>query len=318
MKNWSQGAHLRTVCYLCKSIETEPTSLIREFTAMAANRNCIRDLEEMRVELKHFFLTTMLLFTTPLLGYADELDAAYRDIKISKVSGQSGCVVGGVLFVVGFGLSFVTFGASLGLCIAGGIIGGAGGIVTGGASIADAVKSSKARTKAKAELDKCNTAFNEILMKCNRVSTQLENVGNIDINFPVWCSFWGNLMLGTGRTLSGFGWQMVASTVLNAIRLGRAVDIASDVTSAVVPVFRTLGNAAKGLHIAGGVVSAVFLPIDIGFLVYNSIELHKDESHDESKKIREAVAKLQNRCPSEQDIDEMIDSCINSLRQLEN
>ncbi|XP_060556345.1 uncharacterized protein LOC132717009 [Ruditapes philippinarum] len=223
---------------------------------MAANRNCIRDLEEMRVELKHFFHTTMLLFTTPLLGYADELDAAYRDIKISKVSGQTGCVVGGVLAVVGFGLSFVTFGASLGLCIAGGIIGGAGGIVTGGASIADAVKSSKTRTKANAQLEKCNTAFNKILMKYNRVSTQLERAGNIDIHFPLWCSFWGNL------------------------------------------------------------TRAVFLPIDIGFLVANP--LLQNESHDISKKIREAVAKLQNRCPSEQDIDEMIDSCINSLRQLEN
>ncbi|XP_060570678.1 uncharacterized protein LOC132728967 [Ruditapes philippinarum] len=224
----------------------------------------------------------------------------------------------GVLAVVGFGLSFVTFGASLGLCIAGGIIGGAGGIVTGGASIADAVKSSRTRKMAKAELDKCDTAFNKILMKCNMVSAQLERAGNIDINFPLWCSFWGNLLLGATQTLSGFGWQMVANTVLNAIRLGRAVDIASDVTSTVVPVFRTLGNTAKGLHIAGGVVSAVFLPIDIGFLVSNSIELHKNEAHGESKKIRESVAKLQNRCPNEQDIDEMIDSCINSLRELEN
>jgi hypothetical protein len=53
---------------------------------MAANRNCIRDLEELRVELKHFFHTTMLLFTTTLLGYADELDAAYRGYYLHFIS----------------------------------------------------------------------------------------------------------------------------------------------------------------------------------------------------------------------------------------
>ena len=80
-------------------------------------------------------------------------------------------------------------------------------------------------------------------------------------------------------------------------------------------VFRTLGNTAKGFHIAGGVVSAVFLPIDVGFLVSNSIDLHKEVPHEESKKIRQAVAKLQERCPSTQQIDEMIDACIERLRE---
>ncbi|XP_060556326.1 uncharacterized protein LOC132716992 [Ruditapes philippinarum] len=285
---------------------------------MARNRkrNCIRDLEDMRVDLKQFFHSSLLQFTTSLSSYADELDAAYKNIKISKVAGQSGCVVGGVLAVIGFGLSFATFGASLGLCIAGGIIGGAGGIVTGGASIADYVKSKKASKNAEAQLEECNTAFNEILKKCNNLSTQLETFGDIDIIFPNWSSFWGKLMLGSGKTLSSFGWKMVASTVLNAIKLGKTIDIASDVTSTVVPVFRTLGNTAKGFHIVGGVVSAVFLPIDIGFLVSTSIELHRNEAHAESKKIRQAVATLQKRYPSEEEIDKTIDACIIVLQQL--
>jgi hypothetical protein len=178
------------------------------------------------------------------------------------------------------------------------------------------VKSKEASKKAEAQLEECNTAFNEILKKCNDLSTQLETFGDINIIFPSWISFWGNLMLGSGKTLSGLGWQMVGSTVLNAIRLGKTVDIASDVTSTVGPVFRTLGNTARGFHIAGGVISAVFLPIDIGFLVYDSIKLHRNEAHAESEKIRKAVAALQKRCPSEEDIDEMIDACINPLRQL--
>jgi hypothetical protein len=54
--------------------------------ANAANSNCIRDLKELRVELKEFFHTTMLLFTTPLLEYADELDAAYRGKYLQFIS----------------------------------------------------------------------------------------------------------------------------------------------------------------------------------------------------------------------------------------
>ena len=50
---------------------------------------------------------------------ADNLDEHFNNISKGKVGGATGAIVGGILGVVGFGLSFVTFGASLGLTIAG-------------------------------------------------------------------------------------------------------------------------------------------------------------------------------------------------------
>ncbi|XP_053400581.1 uncharacterized protein LOC123541451 [Mercenaria mercenaria] len=218
---------------------------------MSRNRQCVRDLEAMRVSMHTFFHNILPILTGDLLKYADDLDKAYKDIKISKIAGQSGCVVGGVLAVVGFGLSFVTFGASLGLCIAGGVIGGAGGVTSGGASIADSVKARDAKKKAEVQFKVCNEAIGKILEDCKSISDKLERIGEIENRFPFCCEFWRKLMFGSGKAVAGFGWQIVANTVINAIRIGRTVDIASDVTSAVVPVFRTLGNTAKGLHIAG-------------------------------------------------------------------
>ncbi|XP_053400552.1 uncharacterized protein LOC128557311 [Mercenaria mercenaria] len=282
---------------------------------MAMNRKSIRDLEAMRGSMHECFHKKIPILTTNLLKYADDLDKAYKDIKISKIAGQSGCVVGGVLAVVGFGLSFVTFGASLGLCIAGGVIGGAGGVTTGGASIADSVKARDAKKKAEVQLKICNEAFCKILEDCKLVSDKLERIGEIEIRFPFWCKFWRKLMFGSGNAVAGFGWKMVANTIINAVRMGKAVDTATDVTSAVVPVFRTLGNTAKGFHIAGGVVSTVFLPFDIYSLVSNSVELHTNEAHDISKRIRQAVKDIQDKCPKKEEIDDMIDKCIAVLRQ---
>jgi uncharacterized membrane protein YgaE (UPF0421/DUF939 family) len=50
---------------------------------------------------------------------ANNLDEHFKKISKAKVGGAAGAIVGGILGIVGFGLSFVTFGASLGLTIAG-------------------------------------------------------------------------------------------------------------------------------------------------------------------------------------------------------
>ena len=48
-----------------------------------------------------------------------QIEDSYQKRCISKVTGASAATVGSVLGIVGFGLSFVTFGASLGLLIPG-------------------------------------------------------------------------------------------------------------------------------------------------------------------------------------------------------
>lgn len=54
-----------------------------------------------------------------LNSLADNLDEHFQKIAKAKIGGSAAGIVGGVMAIVGFGLSFVTFGASLGLSIAG-------------------------------------------------------------------------------------------------------------------------------------------------------------------------------------------------------
>ena len=50
---------------------------------------------------------------------ADDLDNHFTHVTRATIAGTVSSITGGILCAVGFGLSFVTFGASLGLSIAG-------------------------------------------------------------------------------------------------------------------------------------------------------------------------------------------------------
>ncbi|XP_061434159.1 uncharacterized protein LOC133359671 [Lethenteron reissneri] len=79
-----------------------------------------------------------------------QLKKRARDGNISKVAGSSASIAGGAMAIAGIALIPVTFGASLGLTIAGTATGVAGGITAAGASIAVLVMN-KASTKEATE-----------------------------------------------------------------------------------------------------------------------------------------------------------------------
>lgn len=56
---------------------------------------------------------------TTLKDLANELDEHFSRISVSKIGGSATGIVGAVLGIVGLSLAPVTFGASLGLTIAG-------------------------------------------------------------------------------------------------------------------------------------------------------------------------------------------------------
>ena len=156
-------------------------------------------------------------------------------------------------------------------------------------------------------------ATDEVLTKCSEVAEDLEHFGDIENVFPSWVQFWGSLVFGSGTAASSFGWKMIANTVINGARLGRAADIAGDVSSVAVPFARTLGNTAKGFHIAGGVIGILFIPFDVYSLVSNSKEIHTGEAHSDSRRIREVVAEIESKCLEANEVDSMINESIAAL-----
>ncbi|XP_052274945.1 uncharacterized protein LOC127874596 isoform X2 [Dreissena polymorpha] len=86
-------------------------------------------------------------------------------------------LVGGVLGVVGLALIPVTFGVSLGLTIAGGVIGASSGIVQGGFRVHEAVKENKSTAQIRETLEKVRGDFEKALTDFTR-EFNLDAIGN--------------------------------------------------------------------------------------------------------------------------------------------
>lgn len=74
------------------------------------------------IQLRRFYINfanTAEEASKKLDDVADALDKHTQNVNIANVSGATGELAGALMCAVGFGLSFYTFGASLGLGIAG-------------------------------------------------------------------------------------------------------------------------------------------------------------------------------------------------------
>ena len=69
--------------FLCNSDLITYTSNYNQTSVMATNEDCIRDLQDLRVKMHRFFHSPVLLyvFITNLLGFASDLDKAYRGMS---------------------------------------------------------------------------------------------------------------------------------------------------------------------------------------------------------------------------------------------
>lgn len=241
---------------------------------------------------------------------AVNLDDHFQKICKAKIAGSTTSLGGGILAVVGFGLSFVTFGASLGLTIAGSIIAGAGGITVGGSMITDAMLSKQRRESAQAILDKYNELVEIIKEECIEIGEMLkEKDGNME-QYPHWMDFWSKLAFGAGTTTKCITWDILAKTILASLRItaSYADDALAVGARAGASAFRTIGSTAgQGLHIAGGVVGILVMPLDIYTLVDSAIDIHKNNPHKVSSKIREWADHIDKSCPTKWDIEVMMD-----------
>lgn len=255
----------------------------------------IRDLGENINQL--IVLTDELIET--LDGLADEVDKCFKKVTITKVTGSACAIFGGVLGIVGFGLSFVTFGTSLGLCIAGGVVAGSGGGAVGIARITDAICNSKRGREANNAIERYNRHIQTIQEKARDIGEELTRIGEIDTDFASWV-----LAYGSASTGLGIGWRLIVNTIL------RGLDVAEGIgrtgLEAGVTAFRALGTVGKVFHIGGGVAGIIFLPVDIYTLVDSSIDIHKDNKHKVSRNIRSTISTLRESSPTKESVDTFI------------
>ncbi|CAC5361450.1 unnamed protein product [Mytilus coruscus] len=245
---------------------------------------------------------------------ADNLDEHFGRISKAKIGGSTAGIVGGVMAAVGFGLSFVTFGASLGLTIAGGVIAGVGGATLGGSVATDAILSRNRKKAAEEIIKKYNEKMKAWKMECLEIGNKLKEKAeqsdcssSIEQTFPHWIKFWVTLVLGTGQAAKSTGWDIIAKSILTSLRIATAFDdVALNGARIGGGLVKALGPAARGLHIAGGIVGILLIPLDVYTLVDSAIDVHKKNPHKVSSAIRGIGQKIQEECPTKTEIETMI------------
>ena len=200
----------------------------------------------------------------------------------------------------------------------GGVIGGTGGAVVSGLQITDAVLSKQRRSSAEEILQKYKSHVQLMMTECIEIGALLTGCGNVDDDFPLWVSFWANIVFNSGFGVKKIAWNIVGRTVRSYMRVVASVDNAVSTGAAVATTaFKTIGSATgKAAHVVGGVVGMLLLPYDIYALVDSSIDVHQGNPHKISGKIREMAAKIKKERPNKKDIERMVKVTVAKLESL--
>ncbi|KAK1130153.1 apolipoprotein L5-like [Acipenser oxyrinchus oxyrinchus] len=240
---------------------------------------------------------------TELNGIADELDQVDRDCTIARTAGSSAGVVGGVLTIVGIGLAPVTFGASLGLFIAGTVTAVAGAVTGGGAQIGKHVKAGKANNRVREILEIIHIKIIALSKSCKIALPQCNwNIEDAALT--------GNVKKRFCAAAAAAG--LVDAAVVAAADAVIDVALSLDAVAGVTPNLSDDGGAVAGAavggrfaadlvddaaavvlkgagRVVGGVASGVFVVWDVVLIGLNAIKLHEGSPTERAQEISKLV-----------------------------
>ncbi|XP_028283890.1 apolipoprotein L1 isoform X3 [Parambassis ranga] len=219
-----------------------------------------------------------------LNSIADALDKFNKNTKIAQITGGSTSAIGGVATIAGLALAPVTMGTSLIVTAVGLGIATAGGLTSAGAGISNQVNNSMDRKKVEKIVEDYQEKMGD-LNKCLKFIKQgIENLRRFDLikmknhaynqDFPV---------LSTSFYEDG---AMAGKAILtNANEIMRVMQITNVAGS-------TAARAVQIASMATGVLTGLFVGMDIYFVAKDSKELKKGAKSEFAAKIREVSMQL--------------------------
>ena len=215
---------------------------------------------------------------------ADKVEKVHKGCTISNVMAHSTGAVSGVLTIVGLALAPVTKGASVALLATGLGLGAAAGVTSVSTSIIERVKRSSAETEASRmmstvvkkwkvllEVLKSNPHIvdrkKEEAVQCIEMHIHAMETGNANPGSAANASIY----MSPGR-ISGPGIQHI-ETGFKATAL----------------------TITRGAQIAGLAAAGVFLLVDVGFLVKESIHLHNGAKTEAAESLRRRAWELERK-----------------------
>ncbi|XP_062386580.1 apolipoprotein L1 isoform X6 [Sardina pilchardus] len=218
-----------------------------------------------------------------LNAIADGLDRFNKRTKIAQITGGSTSAVGGVATITGLALAPFTFGTSLIVTAVGLGVATAGGLTSASAGISNQVNNSLDRKKVERIVEDYQEKMGD-LNKCMKFIKQgIENLRRFDLiklkkqaynqDFPALNNIYED------------GAMAGKAILINANEIMRVVQIANVAGS-------TAARAVQIASMATGVLTGLFVGMDIYFVAKDSRELKKGAKSEFAGKIREVAEQL--------------------------
>ncbi|MEQ2252476.1 hypothetical protein ILYODFUR_022105 [Ilyodon furcidens] len=220
-----------------------------------------------------------------LLSVADAADEFHKKTVSAAVGGGVASVAGSVTTITGLILAPFTFGASIIVTAVGISVATAGSITSATANITDTVHSNMDRKKVEKMIQGYQEEIQDIRKCMEFVQEGMDTLQEWD--------FEKYSQSAAKKALS----HNIKHVMKEGGRAGKALMINTDKLISTVQVLGAAGGAAKAaqaISVTTGVMSALFLALDVFFLAKNSHELRKGAKTKFAGKIRQVCKDLQD------------------------
>ena len=268
----------------------------------------LRELDQSEEELVNTFkqwIPKRKLTMKKLEELASKLHGQHIIASKSTIGGASLGTVGGILGIVGLIATPFTFGAGLVVTLVGTGIGGVGGLVMSIAKVIEmALEKLKLKEVQKAideDREVC-TQLQEKLANLDKIISDLRGIEGNGFEFIYNEATRGFTTSNEKKTDFPFRFFRVFASVASV----GAEAAAAAGAFARAGVFARAGGSAgvRAANLAGGVVGAVLLPLDIYMLVKSSLEVHRGSTTQAVDDIRKLLSELE--CPEKDEIPELV------------
>ena len=213
---------------------------------------------------------------------ADKAEKVHKGCTISNVMAHSTGAVSGILTIVGLALAPVTMGASVVLLATGIGLGAAAGVTSVSTSIIERVKRSSAETEASRMMSSLIKEWKVLLEVLKSIPTTEK------VTKAVQCIEMHTHAMETGNANPGS--EANASICMSPGRIsGPAIQHIETGFKA------TALTITKGARIAGLAAAGVFLLVDVGFLVKESMHLHDGAKTEAAESLRRRAWELERK-----------------------
>ncbi|KAL3988829.1 alcohol-forming fatty acyl-CoA reductase [Sarotherodon galilaeus] len=219
-----------------------------------------------------------------LNAIADGLDKFSKNTKIAQITGGSTSAIGGVATVAGIALAPFTMGTSLIVTAVGLGIAAAGGLTSAGAGISNQVNNTMDRKKVEKIVQDYQEKMEDLNKCLTFIKQGIENLRRFDLIKMKNSAYNQDFPALTSRFYED-GAMAGKAILVNANEIMRFVQFAHVAGS-------TAARAVQIASMATGVLTGLFVVMDIYFVSKDSKELKKGAKSEFAAKIREVAQQL--------------------------